>query len=96
MFGGYKFNKHFALELAYTDLGEVSGSDVFPGFSDSFKAELKGFLVQAVGTWPIDKNFSVPVSLSAIEKLPKLPFALSVASESQAMNPIFPNTEKFF
>lgn len=59
VFGGFKFNDYFALELAYTDLGKVTGRNIGPGFADSFEVELKGFVVEAVGTWPINKDFSL-------------------------------------
>jgi OOP family OmpA-OmpF porin len=53
--GGYQFNRHFAVELGYTDLGEVSASG--PGFSASI--ESSAFEVVAVGMMPIADKFSI-------------------------------------
>ena len=53
--GGYQFNRHFAVELGYTDLGEVSASG--PGGSAS--VESTAFEVVAVGIFPIADKFSI-------------------------------------
>jgi len=53
--GGYQMNRHFALELAYTDLGEVSASG--PGGTAS--AEASAFEVVAVGTLPLADRFAL-------------------------------------
>lgn len=59
IFGGFKFNDYFAMELAYVDLGEVSVTANGAGFSDTYKFALDGLVVEAVGTWPINKHFSL-------------------------------------
>jgi OmpA-OmpF porin, OOP family len=53
--GGYQFNRHFAVELGYTDLGEVSASG--PGGSASI--ESSAFEVVAVGMMPIADKFAI-------------------------------------
>jgi OOP family OmpA-OmpF porin len=53
--GGYQFNRHFAVELGYTDLGEVSASG--PGGSASI--ESSAFELVAVGMMPIVDKFSI-------------------------------------
>ena len=55
IFGGYQVNKHFGAELGYTDLGTVSASGL--GITASIKS--KGFELLAVGTAPINEQFSV-------------------------------------
>ena len=53
--GGYQFNRHFAVELGYTDLGEASAS----GFGVNAAIEATAFEVVAVGILPIADKFSV-------------------------------------
>jgi OmpA-OmpF porin, OOP family len=53
--GGYQFNRHLAVEIGYTDLGEVSASG--PGGSASI--ESTAFEVVAVGIFPIADKFSI-------------------------------------
>jgi OOP family OmpA-OmpF porin len=54
-FGGYSFNKNWAAELGYADLGKAKFSG--PGGDD----ELKGsaFDLTGVFTWPFSESFSV-------------------------------------
>ncbi|HSS66877.1 MAG TPA: outer membrane beta-barrel protein, partial [Gammaproteobacteria bacterium] len=51
VFGGFKFNQYFAAEAGYADLGEVSASA--PGVTAT--AEVDGFQVAAVGSYPIEQ-----------------------------------------
>jgi len=51
--GGYQFNKHLAVELGYTDVGEVSASGAFTA-----SIEAKIWELVAVGSWPFTPNFS--------------------------------------
>jgi OmpA-OmpF porin, OOP family len=55
IFGGFQFNRHFALEFGYTDLGEVSASA--PGVNVSI--ESSAFELVAVGMLPIADKFSI-------------------------------------
>jgi OOP family OmpA-OmpF porin len=60
VFGGYMFNRHFGVEGAYVNLGEVSYSGSF--FGDPVtggKVEVTGFNVAAMGSYPISEQFSV-------------------------------------
>lgn len=60
LFGGYQFNKHFALESGYFDLGEFDFvSTTQPAGTLSGKIKLKGFNVDAVGIFPVVDKFSV-------------------------------------
>ena len=55
-FGGYQFNRNFALELGYTDLGKASAS--FPGLG-SASVESSGFEVLALGIAPLSASWSI-------------------------------------
>lgn len=60
--GGYRLNNHFAVELAYMDLGEYSArsdtQDTVDGFDRERtieeRLELSGLALQAIGRWPIN------------------------------------------
>ena len=53
--GGYQFNRNFAVELGYTDLGEVSATDGV----DTVSIESTAFELVALGMMPIADKFSV-------------------------------------
>jgi OmpA-OmpF porin, OOP family len=53
--GGYQFNRHLAVELGYSDLGEISGVDT----GVPVTAEATVFDLVAVGILPVGNNFSV-------------------------------------
>ena len=60
IFGGYMFNRHFGVEAAYVNLGEVSYSGTFSGFPvTGGKVEVTGFNIAALGSYPISEQFSV-------------------------------------
>jgi OOP family OmpA-OmpF porin len=60
IFGGYMFNRHFGLEFAYVDLGEVSYSGSFFGAPvTGGKIEVTGFNISAIGAYPVSEQFSV-------------------------------------
>jgi OOP family OmpA-OmpF porin len=60
IFGGYQFNKNFALEGGYFDLGQFgfSTSTIPPG-SLSGTIKLRGINLDAVGTLPVTDRLSV-------------------------------------
>ena len=55
IFGGYQFNRHFAAELGYTDLGEANAS--VAGLRETIKAN--AIELVAVGMLPVVDRFSV-------------------------------------
>ena len=59
LFGGYKFNKNFALEGGYFDLGKFSfvATTVPPGTLTG-QIKLRGINLDALGILPITNNFS--------------------------------------
>ena len=60
IFGGYMFNRHFGVEAAYLNLGEVSYSGTFGGLPvTGGKVELTGFNIAALGSYPLSEQFSV-------------------------------------
>jgi OOP family OmpA-OmpF porin len=52
VFGGYRFNPNFGLELGWVDLGKLAGNN-------AVDYELKGATLEAVGTIPLADNFDV-------------------------------------
>jgi OOP family OmpA-OmpF porin len=60
LFGGYMFNRHFGIEGAYVDLGEVSYSGTFFGAPvTGGKVEVNGFNIAALGSYPLTDEFSI-------------------------------------
>jgi len=60
LFGGYKFNKNFALEGGYFDLGKFGFTAItVPTGTSSGTIKLKGFNLDAVGILPVAEKFSV-------------------------------------
>ena len=60
IFGGYMFNRHFGIEAAYLNLGEVSYSGTFGGLPvTGGKIEVTGFNISAIGNLPVSEQFSV-------------------------------------
>ena len=60
IFGGYMFNRHFGLEAAYVNLGEVSYSGNFFGSPvTGGKVEVTGFNISALGAYPVNEQFSI-------------------------------------
>lgn len=55
VFGGFQFNRNFAAELAYTDLGETKASDAV----DSATVRPKAWEVVAVGMYPFPEGFTL-------------------------------------
>jgi OOP family OmpA-OmpF porin len=60
LFGGYQFNKHFAVEAGYFNLGEFGFmATTVPAGTLSGKIKVQGLNVDAVGILPLDHKFSV-------------------------------------
>jgi OmpA-OmpF porin, OOP family len=60
LLGGYKFNRNFALEGGYFNLGQFGfTSTTTPAGSLNGKIKLQGLNLDLVGTLPIDDRFSV-------------------------------------
>jgi OOP family OmpA-OmpF porin len=60
IFGGYMFNRHFGLEAAYVNLGELSYSGTFQGAAvTGGKVEVTGINIAALGALPVTEQFSV-------------------------------------
>lgn len=55
IFGGYRLNPNLAVELGYTDLGEISAS----GFGVNVSAESSAWELVGVGSFPINNQFSI-------------------------------------
>ena len=58
LFGGYRFHRHLAAEVAYVDLGDTAVISVSGGFSTT-KQDTKGLRVAAVGLLPLDRGFTL-------------------------------------
>jgi len=60
LFGGVQFNQHFAMEMAFVDLGEATYSGTFVGTSVmNGRLESSGFNFAFVGTAPLNAGFSI-------------------------------------
>jgi OOP family OmpA-OmpF porin len=61
LFGGYRFNRYFALELGYTDLGRFTFDTTTTGPAANFDGRLKGnvWSLDAVGIAPLGDRFSL-------------------------------------
>lgn len=55
IYGGYQFTRNWAVEVGYVDLGEFA----ITGPTFTAKAEVTGLSVAAVGTMPLNGNFSL-------------------------------------
>ncbi len=59
MFGGYQFNRNFALEAGYFDLGKFNYSvNTVPAALQQGKAKISGLSIDLVGTLPLQDNLS--------------------------------------
>jgi outer membrane protein OmpA-like peptidoglycan-associated protein len=66
VFGGWRFNKYFAVGVSYLDLGELqaSGDSVLePNFTDSIEAT--GYEAWMAAFWPLGERFSLFGTLGA-------------------------------
>jgi OOP family OmpA-OmpF porin len=59
LLGGYQVNPHIAIELAYTDLGEVSASGLVFGFDTRVAVEATAIELVGVGSLPLSDRFSL-------------------------------------
>jgi len=60
IFGGYQFNQHFGLDLAYVDLGKAGYSGTFSGASvTGGTVKTSGLNFSAVGTLPLGTSFAL-------------------------------------
>ena len=59
LYGGYEFNKHFAIEFGYLDFGEFTESLQIDGSPVELSAEADGFTLSVVGTLPLSDRFSL-------------------------------------
>jgi OOP family OmpA-OmpF porin len=59
LFGGYQFNRNFALEGGYFDLGNFKfTADTLPPGTFTGKIGVRGINVDAVGLWPLSERIS--------------------------------------
>lgn len=58
IFGGYKFNKNFAVEGGYVNLGNYPASGIFLSTPFSIDVEISGLTAQAVGMVPMGDFFT--------------------------------------
>jgi len=93
LFGGYQFNRNFALEGGYFDLGKFSyGATTLPAGTLSGKFRVRGVNLDAVGILPITQQFSAFAragvqyarTRDSFVGTGAVPFAFRRASESDA------------
>lgn len=58
-FGGYQFNPNLAVEASYVGMGKATASGVVFGLPYTGTAKATGWGAAAVGTLPVNKEFSV-------------------------------------
>ncbi|MEW6996690.1 outer membrane beta-barrel protein [Colwelliaceae bacterium BS250] len=59
LFAGHQFNKYFAVEFGYADLGEVKANYNEYGSVNSYRATMNGFDFGFLALYPISTEFSV-------------------------------------
>lgn len=84
IFLGYKFNQHWAIEGAYTSLGEakytLNGSGgVYAGGNAQFRIENNAWSLAAKGTLPVSKEFDVFALLGGTSNHSKMSMAATGA-----------------
>lgn len=90
IFGGYQFNRYFALEAGYFDLGKFSfHATTVPAGNLNGSLKLKGGNLDAVGLLPITGNFSIFGRVGATYANTSDSF-----SGSGAVRPLDPNPSK--
>ena len=80
--GGYAFNRNFAVEAAYVDLGKATASGTFAGSNASVTFKASGLVVAAVGMVPLSQQFSLLGRLGLINATVKVDASLGNASAS--------------
>jgi OOP family OmpA-OmpF porin len=58
-FGGYQFNRNFAIEASYFDYGSVSTNGQLLGLPVNVSGDISAFGIAAVGILPLGNNFSL-------------------------------------
>jgi OmpA-OmpF porin, OOP family len=89
VFGGRKFNRNFALEAGYFDLGEFGYTANMVGGAEIATLKLKGFNIDAVGIYPFTEKFSALGRLGLTYTQAKTTFG-----SSGAIQPLRTNAEK--
>ena len=58
-FGGYQFNRNFAAEIGYAELGKATASGVVSGVPQSGNWKARSWDIVAVGIMPLSEQFSL-------------------------------------
>jgi len=77
IFGGYKVNRNFGVELGYTDLGKVSAS----GGGVTASIETTALELVGVGSYPINNQFSIYGKLGFYRAATKLKSNVGVSAD---------------
>jgi OOP family OmpA-OmpF porin len=59
LFGGFQFNKNWAVEVAYIDLGKFTANNTDSTGTLNLDFKIKGWNVAGVGTLPVSESFAV-------------------------------------
>jgi OOP family OmpA-OmpF porin len=77
VFGGYRFDKNWAAEVGYVDLGKATYTGYFPA-SASVSMKVTGWKLAGVGTLPLANSFSLYGRLGAMfGQVERSPFSLA-------------------
>jgi long-subunit fatty acid transport protein len=83
---GYRFNRNFSIAAGYADLGEYDGelsgaciAVLLPGPCPSFdtRTSIDGFMVSAVGTWPVSTHFQFTANAGAFYREAELSYPVT-------------------
>lgn len=66
IFGGYRFTRNVAVEVAYVDLGKYHATGSDAGVPFTVNTELTGITIQGVGIVPFGNEFSLMGRIGAI------------------------------
>lgn len=93
LFGGYQFNRNFALEAGYFNLGKFTYSTSLPAGTLNGRYEIEGLNLDLVGTLPMGSRWSALARVGAHHAItrdgfsgPGLPASASVDNSQRANN----------
>jgi len=84
VFGGYQFNRHFAVEIGYVDAGAIK----ITGLGVGGKVASTGYDAVALGILPLDESMSVFVKGGAYSSSSELTSTVGVSADESQTGPL--------